>query len=150
MSQSPSLRLHLKPSPILAGALALSHGLALAAAAAALAGWPLAVVSTGIALSAAATVAGALHRTAAAARALELHADGRAAWLDRAGLWHEGTLLPERIVTPALIVLAVKGEARRRRHVVLAADASDRDSLRRLRAWLRWRTPAARDPFAEA
>ncbi|HZR68964.1 MAG TPA: protein YgfX [Burkholderiales bacterium] len=150
MSQSPSLRLDLKPSPILAGALALVHGLALAAAAAVLAGWPLALVAAGVALSGAATVAEALQRTPAAARALELHADGRAAWLGPTGHWHEGVLLPERVVTPALIVLALKAGARRRKHIVLAADASDRESLRRLRAWLRWRPPAARDPVAEA
>jgi len=150
MSQSPSLRLQLKPSPLLAGALAAVHALALAAATAVLGGWPLALVAGGVVLSCTVTIADALQRTAAAARAIELHADGRAAWLDGAEGRHEGVLLADGVVTPALVVLAIDGGARDRKRIVVAADASDRDSLRRLRAWLRWRAHGARDSVAEA
>ncbi len=148
MSQSPSLRLDLRASPTLAGMLAAIHLLALAAAGTVLVGWPLALVASGIGLSCAATVAEALQRTPAGARGLELHADGRAAWLDRAGRRHEGVLQPECFVTRALVVLALDCGSGRK-HLVLAPDASDRESLRRLRAWLRWRGHGAGDRVAE-
>jgi membrane-bound toxin of toxin-antitoxin system len=150
MSHSPSLRLDLKPSPLLAGALVAIHVLALAAAGAALGGWALLLVATGIALSCAATVAQALQRAGGATRALELHADGRGAWCDRGGRWHVATLLRQRFVMPGLVILALEGGTQRRKWIVLAPDASDGDSLRRLRAWLRWRADAAPDHAAEA
>jgi membrane-bound toxin of toxin-antitoxin system len=149
MSQTPSLRLDLKPSPVLAGALAAIHVLALAAVAAALAGWPLLLVCAGIALSLMATVAHALQRTGAGARALELRADGRAAWRDRAGRWREATVLAQRFVSPALVILALEDEALGRQWVVVPPDAADGESLRRLRAWLRWRADAS-DSITEA
>jgi membrane-bound toxin of toxin-antitoxin system len=148
MSQSPSLRLDLKPSLLLAGALGAIHVLALAATAA-VGGWPALPVAAGIALSCAVTVAHALQRTASATRAFELHADGRGAWQDRAGRWHQARLLPRRLVTSALVILALKGKGARK-WIVLAPDACDGESLRRLRAWLRWRVDATGEHVAEA
>jgi hypothetical protein len=149
MSQSPSLRLDLKPSLLLAGTLAAIHAFALAAAVAVLGGWPLLLVATGIVLSGTLAVVRSLQRTASGTRGIELHADGRGAWQDRAGRWHQATLLPRRFVTPALVILALEG-ARERKWIVLAPDACDAESLRRLRAWLRWRAEATADPIAGA
>jgi hypothetical protein len=145
MSQSPSLRMELKPSLRLAGALASAHLLALAGAAAALVGWPLLLVAAGIVLSCAVTVADALQRTLRSARALELRAEGTCAWRDGAGRWHEGTLHGPRFVAPGLVVLPLKKGALRRKWIVLLPDSSDRESLRRLRGLLRWRADAMHD-----
>lgn len=149
MSQSPSLRIELKPSLRLAGALASAHLLALAGAAAALGGWPLLLVAAGIVLSCAITVAEALQRTARSARALELRAEGPCAWRDGAGRWHEGTLHGQRFIAPGLIVLPLKEGALRRKWIVLLPDSSDGESLRRLRGLLRWRADAMGDDVAD-
>jgi hypothetical protein len=142
--------MELRPSLLLAGTLAPVHLLALVASATALHGWPLLLVAGGIVLSGAVTVARALHRTAGAARALELHADGRGAWRDGAGRWHEGLLRGQGFVAPGLIVLALKGSARGGKWLVLLPDSSDGESLRRLRARLRWRAPGGdKRPYGE-
>jgi membrane-bound toxin of toxin-antitoxin system len=125
------------------------HVLALAAAVVALGGWPVVLVATGIVLSGTVAVMRSLQRTASGIRGLELHADGRGAWQDRAGRWHPAMLLPRRFVTPALVILALEG-ARERKWIVLAPDACDGESLRRLRAWLRLRVDATGDHIAEA
>jgi hypothetical protein len=142
MTQSPSLRMDLKPSWLLAGALAPMHVLALAAASITLSGGSLALVVAGIVLSGVVTSAGALLRTAGSARALELHADGRCGWRDRGGRWHDGRLHGQQFASPLLTVLGVQGGAPRRKWIVLLPDSADRDSLRRLRGWLRWRGEA--------
>jgi membrane-bound toxin of toxin-antitoxin system len=149
MSQSPSLRMELKPSLLLAVALAAVHLLALGATVTALDGWAALLVATGILVSLAGTLAEAFQRTVRSPRALELREDGRCAWRDGAGRWHEATLHSRRFVAPGLVVLALEG-GRRRKWLALPPDASDRESLRRLRAWLRWRIDAARDPVADA
>jgi membrane-bound toxin of toxin-antitoxin system len=142
MSQSPSLRIELRPSFFLAGALASAHLLALGASAAALHGWPLILVAAGILLSGAVTLARALHR-AGGARALELDPDGRCAWRDGAGRWHEARLRGQQFASPALVVLALEGDAPEGKRIVLLPDSCDRDGARRLRGWLRWRAESA-------
>jgi hypothetical protein len=149
MSQSPSLRMDLKPSLLLAGALAAAHLLALIAAVTALGGWPLLLVTSGVLVSLAVTVAEAVQRTVGSPRALELHGNGRGAWRDGAGQWHEGMLHGQRFVAAGLVVFALKGDSGRR-WIALLPDAADGENLRRLRAWLRWRTDAAREDIAEA
>jgi hypothetical protein len=149
MSQSPSLRMELKPSVLLAGALAAAHLLALAAVAIVLGSWPIALVATGILASCAVTIADALQLTPRSPRALELRDDGRCAWRDAAGRWHEAAAHGQRFVTPGLVVLALQAQPRRK-WIVLLPDACDRESLRRLRSWLRWRSDAQRGGAAEA
>src|SRR3954463_16147876 len=109
MSQSPSLRMELKPSLLLAVTLAAVHLLALGATVAALGGWAALLVATGIVVSLALTVTDALQRSARSPRALELHEDGRCAWRDGSGRWHEATLHGQRFVAPGLVVLALHG-----------------------------------------
>jgi toxin CptA len=140
MSQRQSLRVELKPSFLLAGIVGAAHLLAIAAAAISLHGWPALVVAAGIALSGAAAVAEALHWVAGAARELELRDDERCAWRDGAGRWHEGRNRGSHFVSSGLIVVGLRTSAWWHKRIVLMADSSDAESLRRLRVWLRWKT----------
>jgi hypothetical protein len=149
MSQSQSLRMELKPSWLLAGALAGAHLLALAAAVAALGRWPLLLVASGVLVSLVVTAAEALQRTAGSPRALELHEDGHCAWRDGAGQWHQGRLHGQRFVAGGLVVFALNA-ANGRRWIALPPDAADAENLRRLRGWLRWRVDPAHKDIAEA
>ena len=139
MPEARSLRVDLKPSLLLAGALALAHALALTAAAVSLHGWALVLVAAGVILSGTASIAKALHATRATVQAIELRDDGRAAWLDRAGRWHETRMGEPHFVSSWLVVVTLGADARGSRRVVLPRDGSDRESFRRLLVWLRWR-----------
>ena len=142
MSQSPSLRVELKSSFLLGGVLGSVHLLALTAAAISLHGWPLFLLGAGILLSGVAVTAEALFCAAAAARGLELRADGQCAWRDGGDRWHESRIVEPRFVAGGLIVLGLRTNAQKRKWIVLLPDSSDRESLRRLRVWLRWSAQA--------
>jgi len=143
-----SVSIRLRPSAILAGLLILAHVLALGALAASLGGIPLVLAAAGVILSALVTSAEALQRRRGSALAVDLRDDGRVAWRDRVGRWHDAALAPGVHVSAWLVVLPLRHERSRRKWVVIARDAAPAEELRRLRAWLRWRTgehdPAAR------
>ncbi|MBI2317990.1 MAG: hypothetical protein HYU75_13605 [Betaproteobacteria bacterium] len=133
-----TLRLPLRPSPILAVVLALLHGLALAAAAASLEGWALGLAAAGICLSSVGAIGEALQRWPGSALELELGADGVAAWRDRRGARHQGVLCSASFVSSWLLIVAIGVPGARRRHLVLPPDAAAPGDLRRLRQFLRW------------
>ena len=134
-----ALRIDLRPSLRLAGALILAHGLALAAAWISLSGWMRYVAGAGVLASAAVCLAQALLRTDRQTQSLELHEDGRASWRNRDGRWYEGRLGRNSFVSAALVVLELEIGSSGRKRVVLMGDSASQDDFRRLRVWLRWR-----------
>jgi hypothetical protein len=136
MSRSENLRVELRPSSRLAGVLALAHLGAFAAAVISLHGWSLALVAAGILLSAAVTLASALHASASTACGLDLRGDGRCAWRDRGGRWHDAEDGRRHFVSPWLIVVSLRTKPRRSKWIAVLPDSSDSESLRRLRVWL--------------
>jgi hypothetical protein len=139
MSNNQSLRIRLRPSRLLVGALVLVHCLALLAAILGVEGWPRVMVACGILLSAAGTLTQAMQWSAAAAREIELRADGRCGWRDGAGGWHEGTSGGLHFVSAWLVIVSLRTSAAWRKWIVALPDSSDDEALRRLRVWLRWR-----------
>jgi hypothetical protein len=160
----------LQSSRILAALLALLHLFALFSAAVSLEGWPLVLVEAGVCLSALGAIGEALQRWPDSTLELELHEDGRAAWRDRRGVWHEGNLRNSNYVSSWLMIVALafpaaSPEARtgphgpvslwsfarafgwpaRRRLLVLLSDAAAPEDLRKLRVWLRWRARMAQN-----
>jgi hypothetical protein len=140
MDPNPAtLKIDIRPSPILAGVLGALHVLALAAAWVSLTGWTEYLVMSGVLLSGAATLGSVLQLLPAAIVSLELHADGRASWRDRRGGWHEGGLGGGHYVSRVLVVVGLRPAERRTRRLVLAVDSALPEDMRRLRVWLRWR-----------
>ncbi len=142
MSVNGTLRVELRHSFQLAGLLSAAHVLALVSAWISLAGWPLYLVMAGILVSATSYFTETFHRSAGAVTALELHADGRAAWRDRGGDWHECRLRRDNFVAVPLIVIGLDQAKATCRWIVLLPDSAPADELRRLRVWLRWGVPA--------
>jgi toxin CptA len=140
--RAPPLRLQIAASPLLAGALALAHGAAIACAVAFLPGWWMPVLA-----SAALTGSLVFH-----VRRDALQLSGRAVTeiLLRDGGSGEFTLLNgdtlagniegSTFVAPLLIVINVRPAGRgRRRTAVLLPDSAPAQDLRRVRVWLRHR-----------
>ena len=142
MPAAPALRLDLKPSRRLIGALAAAHGLA-AAATVGLEGWPLYVLWALILFSLGRSLAQALLQGAHQAVALELHEDGRASWRNRDGEWEEGRLGESQFVSAAFAIVELKDARSRARRTVVMADSVPPEDFRRLRVWLRWRRSPA-------
>jgi len=70
---------------------------------------------------------------------LRLRRDGTLQVRDAEGAWTDIDVLGDSFVSPLLIVLRYRvAEARRVRSLTLLPDSGDADSLRRLRAALRW------------
>jgi toxin CptA len=136
MPAAPALRLSLRPSRLLAGALLLVHAMALAAVWLGLGGWARYLAGTGILASLGTSL---LRVRQPDVRFLELYEDGRAPWGDPAGGWHEGRLGASHFASAGLVVLELKPAGRRRKWVVLMADSVSREDFRRLSVWLRWR-----------
>jgi len=136
---SQTLTVTLRPSPVLAVALTLMAGAALASTWISLPRPAFLPVATGIALVWIWHLAPALQRGRRAVRALELKAAGGARWQDGSGQWNEAEIQAGAYVSNWLVVLNLVAPGRRSRSLVLLPDCAAADELRRLRVWLRWR-----------
>ena len=143
-----ALRIPLQSSPTLASLLALLHILALFSATVSLEGWPLALAGAGVCLSAAGSIGDALRRWPRSALELELCDDGGAAWRDRRGAWHQGRIAGPSYVSSWLLIAPLSSPGERRRLLVLMPDSAEREDLRKLRLWLRWRATGSKDVHA--
>ena len=137
-----TLTVPLRPSRVLALALTIVAGTALACAWISLPHLAFPPIAAGIALAWAWHLAQALQWSRSALHVLEFDAKGGVRCRDAQGLWHEAEILPGAYVSVWLILL-ILGTSSGRRSLVLLPDAATGDELRRLRVWLRWR-PARR------
>ncbi|MBI5908690.1 MAG: hypothetical protein HY848_01850 [Betaproteobacteria bacterium] len=133
------LTVTLRPSGILALALTVMAGAALACARISLPDLAFLPVAAGIALAWTWHVAQALQRGRRPLRALELRAKDSARWQDGSGLWQEGEILPSSYASDWLVVVNLRASGRRGRSLVLLPDCAAAEELRQLRIWLRWR-----------
>lgn len=133
------LTVTLRPSAILALALTLMAGAALACAWISLPPLAFPPVAAGIALAWAWHLAQALQRGRRRLCALELDAQGNTRWQDGSGQWQETEILPSSYASAWLVVVNMRGNGRRDRSLVLLPDCAAAGELRRLRVWLRWR-----------
>lgn len=138
-----TLTVSLRPSRILALALTVIAGTALACAWISLPRLALAPIALGIALAWVWHIAQALQRSPSALHTLEINATGGARCEDGRGRWREADILPDSYVSSWLIVLILGINGRRYRSLVLLPDAATAEQLRRLRTWLRWRVARA-------
>ena len=136
---SQTLTLSLRPSRILALALTLMAGAALAASWTSLPDLAIVPIAAGTILALVWHIPDTLQRSARAVRVLELSEDGGARWQDGSGQWHEGRVLPNTYVRGWLLVINLGGNARAARSLVLLPDCAAAEDLRKLRVWLRWR-----------
>jgi toxin CptA len=141
-----SLRVQLRPSRTLAGALAIGHLVAVGAAATGLPSAAAALVVLGLGLSLFHQLRLAMHRSVLAVAGLDLASDGRLAMADPAGVWVTAELRHSAAPAAWLALLTARDAAGRSRTAVILPDAVDSESFRRLRVWLRWRmTSPARE-----
>jgi len=127
---------------VLAATICASHGAAITAALVSLPVPAAAIVAAGLALSAIEHVRLALHRTPRAVVGLEFAADGSLAVAGPADDWSPATLRSAAVPVPWLTVVTLRDAQQRRRSVVILPDAVESEAFRRLRVWLRWRSPA--------
>jgi toxin CptA len=143
---SGPLRLHLLRSSRLAGVLIAAHAAAAAALWIAPVPWPVAVaVAAVLAANAVWCVRGHAFRSApSSVIELELARDGTLSAHRTDGTWTQYRIVGSSFVSRVLTVLNLRNEASGRvRSVLITADAVDADGFRRMRVWLRWRSPAA-------
>jgi len=133
------LTVTLRPSRILALALTVVAGAALASAWISLPAPAFVTVAAGIALAWAWHLAQALRQGRGCPRALELDAQGTARWQDGSRQWHEAEVLDSSYVSGWLVVVNLGASGRRGRSLVLLPDCAAAEELRQLRVWLRWR-----------
>ena len=141
MRASP-LRLRIAASPLLATALALGHGAAIACAVVFVPGWWMpALASAAIAGSLAFHIRrDALQLSGHAVTELLLEDGARCEFTLRNGETLAGDIEGSTFVTPLLIVINVSPEGRhRRRAAILLPDSAPAEDLRRVRVWLRHR-----------
>ena len=136
---SQTLTLNLRPSRILALALTLMAGAALAASWTSLPELAVVPVAAGIVLALVWHIPDILQRGTHGVRALELDAEGNARWQDGSGQWHAAKVLPSSYVSGWLVVINLGGDPGAARAVALLPDCAAAEDLRRLRVWLRWR-----------
>lgn len=141
-----TVQLPIRSSRLLAAALCVAHGAAIAVLWAS--GLPVTVTAAATTVLAVALAwqlfAGAARRRAPAIVVLELRGDGTLAVCTRDGRWREGTVAGSTFVAPWLTVVHVRLEgARRASSVLLLPDNVDREDFRRARVWLRWKSAAA-------
>ena len=141
MRASP-LRLRIAASPLLASALLLAHGAAIASAVLFLPGWWMpALVSAAIACSLVFHIRrDALQLSGHAVTELLLENGARCELTLRNGETLAGNIEGSTFVTPLLIVINVSPQGRGKRRVaVLMPDSAPAADLRRVRVWLRHR-----------
>jgi len=139
-----TLRIDIRPSRLLAGALVLVHVVALCAIWISVGGWLRYAGAAAIFASLASTLAAALQRAGRSVVSLEMQKDGRASWRERGGKADEGTLGRSHFVSPFLVVLELKSADGRVRRVIFLADSAAPEDFRRLKVWLRWRRKSDR------
>ena len=146
MTGKPLLRLELRASRILAGALLLVHALAAACIALVLPGvWGAALAALVAALGVATAWDRALLRSARSVRFVELYADGLAVLGLADGSCLEGSVAARRNVSPWWVSLPL--ERRTRSTLLVARDMLAAGDFRRLRIWTLWgRVPGVAAP----
>lgn len=142
MSPDGGVYLQLKPSRQLALLLGLTHALAGSAVA-------VLTLAPGLRLLLIGLIAGSLihavrmHALRAAPRscvAFGAQADGSAQLTLRSGALVSGRILGDSVISPLLTVVNVRrDDTGRRLSVVLLPDGAQRDALRALRVWLRFK-----------
>jgi toxin CptA len=136
------LTLHIKASPLLAMALLLAHGAAIACAVAFLPGWwiPGAAAAAVAASFAFHLCRDALHLSGPAVIGLILKQGTECELALRNGKTFTGTIEGSTFVAPLLIVINVRPNGRgRARAVILMPDSAPEQDLRQVRVWLRHR-----------
>ena len=146
MTGKPLLRLELRASRLLAGALLLVHALAAACIALVLPGvWGAALAALVAALGVATAWDRALLRSARSVRFVELYADGLAVLGLADGSRLEGPVAARRNVSPWWVTLPL--ERSTRRTLLVARDMLSAGDFRRLRIWTLWgRVPGVAAP----
>jgi len=137
------LTLHLRASPLLAMALLLAHGAAIACAVAFLPGWWIpGAAATAVAASFAFHLCrDALQLSGPAVTGLVLKEGTECELTLRNGKTLTGTIEGSTFVAPLLIVINVRPNGRgRARAVILMPDSAPEQDLRQVRVWLRHRT----------
>ncbi|MET0217320.1 MAG: protein YgfX [Burkholderiales bacterium] len=138
------LKIQLRPSRRLAGALVVAHLLTAAGVIACADGT---LLSAALLAALAASLVFHLRRHAWLADARSVVVVELTDTLDceleeRSGRRISGIVLGATFVAPWLVVINVKvEESRNVRAIVVLPDATDRESFRALRVWLRWRKP---------
>lgn len=146
MTGTALLRLELRASRNLAGALLLVHALAAACIAAVLPGaWGATLAALVAALGVATAWDRALLRSARSIRFVELYAGGLVVLGLADGSRLEGTAATRRNVSSWWVTLPLVG--RTRRTLLVARDMLSADDFRRLRIWALWgRVPGVAAP----
>jgi hypothetical protein len=146
LTGTPLLRLELRASRILAGALLLLHALAAACIAVVLPGvWGATLAALVAALGVATAWDRALLRSARSVRFVELYAGGLAVLGLADGSRLEGPVAARRNVSPWWVTLPFEG--RTRRTLPVARDMLSAGDFRRLRIWALWgRVPGVAAP----
>lgn len=139
-----AIELRLGPSRTLAVALGVAHSIALAAIWRALPAMLAAPMSLVVMCSAAATIRRHALRTSGDA-VIGLAARAEGVWLRRRdGQVLDGSVHPETVVLPWLVIVRLQEPGRHgERAVVVARDSTTLAGHRRLRVFLRWGQPAA-------
>lgn len=140
MNKLNPLRVELKPSHRLAALLGAAHGGALLL----LMILPLPLL--GIALIAILVLGSAVHTISRHARRLGKDAVTALELIDREqlqfrtgdGVWHRGELLDSSTISVWIVLLNIRSDRGRNRHVVIPGDGIDADDFRHLRVWPRW------------
>jgi toxin CptA len=138
---SATLRVALRPSPVVAVAVGTIHAAALVGAALGLPPLAAGLAGAGIALSAVHHLRVVLHCSPQSVTGIEFGPAGRVALAAPDGAWREATLLGGVVPARWLAVVVARGADRRIRAMVVVPGSADAESFRRLRVWLRWRDP---------
>lgn len=140
MNKLNPLRVELKPSHRLAALLGAAHGGVL------LLLMILPLPQWSIVLIAVLLLGSAVHTIARHARRLGKHAVTALELIDREqlqfrtgdGVWHRGELLDSSTISLWIVLLNIRTDRGRNRHVVIPGDGIGADDFRHLRVWLRW------------
>jgi len=135
----------IRPSPLGATLVGAVHALAVFAVIVALPAWAALICALGLALSAIVHAGAMLRWWRTSICELVLRPDGGAEWREADGSWHVATEVTGGALASWLLVVGLREERGRLRHMLLLPDALEAGACRELRVWLRWRpaiTPA--------